>query len=166
MGYPCKELPVPKGESFACGNLGTISCQCKELPVPKDRTRTNAKNCLLPNIGIHCSELETVGCDCKEMPCLVLLFEADWYITLCFAYWSGSQSFVFLIGPIQNALFPCWSGTRRFVFLIPIKNAWFSLLVLFPNLKLLVPTLGTIGYQCEELLVPRSWNPSFLTSEA
>ena len=57
------------------------------------------------------------------------------YRTLCFVYLSGTRRFALLIGPVQNTLF--------------------CLIVLFPNLKLLVPNLGTIGYHCKELPVPR-----------
>ena len=67
------------------------------------------------------------------------------YITFCFVYLSGTRRFVFLIGLVQNALF--------------------CLMVLFPNLKLLVPKLGTIGYHCKELPVHRGWNFLFLTSK-
>ena len=57
------------------------------------------------------------------------------YRTLCFAYWSGTERFVLLIGAVQNALF--------------------CLIVLFSNLKLLVPKLGTTGYHCKlKLLIP------------
>ena len=68
------------------------------------------------------------------------------YTTLCFAYWSGTERFVLLIGPVHNvfALFICpvhdalfcllvryrtlcfayWSGTQRVVLLIgPVQNA-------------------------------------------
>ena len=84
------------------------------------------------------------------------------YITFCFVYlsstrrfvfgyWSGTEHFVLLIGPVQNAL--CFkSGTLRFVLLIgPVQNALFCFMVMFPNLKLLVPKLGTTGYHCKEL---------------
>ena len=85
------------------------------------------------------------------------------YRTLCFAYWSGTDCVVLLIGPVQNAL--CFkSGTLRFVLLIgPVQNALFCFMVMFPNLKLLVPKLGTTGYHCKELPVSRAWNFSFLT---
>ena len=78
------------------------------------------------------------------------------YRLLCFAYWSSTGRFVF----------GYWSRARRFVLLIgPVQNALFCLMLRFPNLKLLVPKLGTIGYHCKELPVPRGWNFSFLTSK-
>ena len=101
----------------------------------------------------------------------------DRYSRVCFAKWSSTDRFVLLIGPVQDVLFCllvqyrtfCFVslfGTRRFVFLIgPVQNALFCSMVLFPNLKLLVPKLGTIGYHCKELPVPRGWNFSFLTSK-
>ena len=89
------------------------------------------------------------------------------YRLLCFAYLSGTGRFVF----------GYWSRARRFVLLIgPVQNALFCLMLRFPNLKLLVPKLGTIGYHCKELRVPRryrckelpvprDWNSWFPTLE-
>ena len=82
----------------------------------------------------------------------------DRYSRVCFAKWSSTDRFVLLIGPVQDVLFCllvqyrtfCFVslfGTRRFVLLIgPVQNALFCSMVLFPNLKLLVPNLETIGY--------------------
>ena len=51
---------------------------------------------------------------------------------------------VFVFGQVHGGLF----------FLIgPVNNPFSGLLVLFPNLKLLVPTLGTIGSHCKDLQI-------------
>ena len=96
-----------------------------------------------------------------------------------FGYWSRARRFVLLIGPVQNALVlfnapvpkfetaSSQAGNHRLPLqgtpgsqTLPLQGTAGS-----QRLELLVPNLGTIGYHCKELPVPRDWNSWLPTLE-
>ena len=103
------------------------------------------------------------------------------YRMLCFAYWSGTDRFVLLNGPVQNGLF-CFNGPVQdalFCLKSPVQNALFCLMdpedgthgsqpgnhrlplqgtAGSQRLELTVANVGTTGYHCKQLPVPRGWN--------
>ena len=66
-----------------------------------------------------------------------------------FAYWSGTDR------PVQNALFYLMDRTGVFAF-----GSWPGTAG-SKRLELTVANVGTTGYHCKELLVPRIWNSWF-----
>ena len=97
------------------------------------------------------------------------------YGTLCFAYWTGTGRFVLLHGPVRNALFCLMDRYRNVCLLFMARNCrfpkgWNSRLPTWEpqvtiqgsagseRLELLVPNLGTMGYHCKQLPIPKGWN--------
>ena len=66
---------------------------------------------------------------------------------------------VLLNGPVQNAFFAYWTGTGMFAF-----GSWQGTAG-SQRLELSVANVGTTGYHCKELPVPRGWNSWFPTWE-
>ena len=163
---------------LSVANVGTTGYHCKELPVPKgwnslsptwEPQFTIARNCRFPEVGTHASQpgnhrlplqgtagsqrlellvpnLGTMGYHCKQ---LLKWYEnifvttlwfclMDRYRTLGFAYWTGTGMFAF----------GSWQGTAG-----------------SQRLELSVANVGTTGYHCKELPVPRGWNSWFPTWE-
>ena len=65
-----------------------------------------------------------------------------------FAEWTGTERFVFLNGPVPECL-RLVHGKE-----LPVSK-----------LELTVANVGTTGYHCKELPVPRGWNSWFPTCE-
>ena len=66
-----------------------------------------------------------------------------------FAYWTGTERFVLLNGPVPECL-RLVHGKE-----LPVPKRWNST----------VANVGTTGYNCKELPVPRGWNSWFPTWE-
>ena len=66
---------------------------------------------------------------------------------------------VLLNGPVQNAFFAYWTGTGMFAF-----GSWQGTAG-SQRLELSVANVGTTGYHCKDLPVPRGWNSWFPTWE-
>ena len=163
---------------LSVANVGTTGYHCKELPVPRgwnswfptwEPEVTIASNCRFPEVGTLCRQrgnqrlplqasagsqrleltllnLATMGYHCKQ---LLKWYEnmfvttlwfclMDRYRTLGFAYWTGTGMFAF----------GSWQGTAG-----------------SQRLELSVANVGTTGYHCKELPVPRGWNSWFPTWE-
>ena len=66
---------------------------------------------------------------------------------------------VLLNGPVQNAWFCLMDRYRNVCVWFMARNCR------FPRLELSVANVGTTGYHCKELPVPRGWNSWFPTWE-
>ena len=173
-GYHFKQLPVPRGwnswyptwepqvtiaRNCRFPEDGTLGSQpgSQRLPLQATEVGTHASQpgnhrlplqgtagpkrleLLVPNLG-------TMGYHCKQ---LLKWYEnifvttlwfclMDRYRTLGFAYWTGTRMFAF----------GSWQGTAG-----------------SQRLELSVANVGTTGYHCKELPVPRGWNSWFPTWE-
>ena len=101
------------------------------------------------------------------------------YRKLCFAYWCGTERFVLLNGFVpkfesassqaRNHRLPLQatpvSRSSNLSFRTSKTQNTIAMTCRFPEIELLVPNLGTIGYHCKELRVPRDRNSWFLTLE-
>ena len=87
---------------------------------------------------------------------------------LCFAYWSSTERFVLFNAPVPKfETASSQAGNHRLPLqgtpgsqTLPLQGTAGS-----QRLELLVPNLGTIGYHCKELPVPRDWNSWLPTLE-
>ena len=133
--YHCKELPVAKAWNSWFQTWKSIRYQWKDLLIPKSSN--------------------------------------SWFLMLfCFVYWAGNRTFCFA----------SWTGTRMFAFGSWQGTAGSQRLELnccqrgnhrlplqgtagCQRLERMVPNLGTRGYHCKQLPVPRPWNLRFPTWE-
>ena len=179
--FMARNCRFPKVGTLCCqrGNhrlplQGTAGSQRMELLVPVqfptwEPEVTIASNCRFPEVGTLCRQrgnqrlplqasagsqrleltlpnLGTMGYHCKQ---LLKWYEnifvttlwfclMDRYRTLGFAYWTGTRMFAF----------GSWQGTAG-----------------SQRLELSAANVGTTGYHCKELPVPRGWNSWFPTWE-
>ena len=79
-------------------NLGTIGYHCKELTVPRDW------NSWLANLETESySRFLEIGTPRSQRGNCGLPLQGT--AVSCFAFWSGTQRFVLLIGPVHDTLF-------------------------------------------------------------
>ena len=164
-------------------NLGTTGYHCKELPVPRgwnsrfptwEPQVTIARNCRFPEVGTlgsqpgnHGLPLQaTVKMIWKQVrynfmvllngPVQIAWFcLMDRYRNVCVWFMARNCRFP------KVGTFCCQRGNHR----LPLQGTAGSqrMELLVPNLTL--PNLGTTGYHCKELPVPRGWNSWFPTWE-
>ena len=136
-------------------NLGTRGYHCKQLPVPRgwnslsptwEPEVTIASKCRFPEVGTHVSQPGNHG---LPLQATVKMIRKH------FRY----NFMVLLNGPVQNAFFAYWTGTGMFAF-----GSWQGTAG-SQRLELSVANVGTTGYHCKELPVPRGWNSWFPTWE-
>ena len=146
-GYHCKELPVPRGWNswFPTWEPAvTIASNCRfpkvgTLRFPEDGT---LGSCTVPNLG-------TRGYHCKQLP-----VPRGWNSR--FPTWEPQVTIA------RNFRFPevgtlcCQRGNHR----LPLQGTAVS-----QRMELLVPNLGTRGYHCKQLPVPKGWNSLLPTWE-
>ena len=135
--------------------LGTRGYHCKQLPVPRGwnsrfPTRepqvTIARNFRFPEVGTLGSQPGNHG---LPLQATVKMIRKH------FRY----NFMVLLHGPVQNVFFAYWTGTGMFAL-----GSWQGTAG-SQRLELSVANVGTTGYHCKELPVPRGWNSWFPTWE-
>ena len=177
-GYHCKQLPVPRGWN-------------SRFPTWEPQG-TIARNCRFPEVGTHASQpgnhrlplqgtagsqrleltlpnLGTMGYHCKQL--------LKWYENI-----FVTTFMVLLNGPVQNAWFCLMDRYRNVCVWFMARNCRFPKVGTLccqrgnhrlplqgsagpQRMELLVPNLGTRGYHCKQLPVPRGWNSRFPTWE-
>ena len=172
-----KELPVPKGWNSLLPTWepqvtiarncrfpedGTLGSQPGNQRLPLQATAgsrgwnsrfptweaqvTIARNCRFPEVGTLCSQPGNHG---LPLQATVKMIRKH------FRY----NFMVLLNGPVQKAFFAYWTGTGMFAF-----GSWQGTAG-SQRLELSVANVGTTGYHCKELPVPRGWNSWFPTWE-
>ena len=188
-GYHCKELPVPRGwnswfptwepEVTIASNcrfpeVGTHASQPGKHRLPLQGTAGSQRlELTLPNLG-------TMGYHCKQLLNDMKIFSLQLY---GFAQSTGTEPLVLRNGPVPE----CLRLVHGKELLVP-KQVTIARNCRFPEdgtlcsqpgnqrlpfqatagsqrLELLVSNLGTTGYHCKELPVPRGWNSWFPTWE-
>ena len=160
-GYHCKQLPVPKGWNSLLPTWEPQVTIAKNCRFPEDGT---LGSCTVPNLG-------TRGYHCKQLP-----VPRGWNSR--FPTWEPQVTIAEKL-PVPrgwNSLLPTWEpqvtiarncrfpedgtlgsqpGNQR----LPLQATAGS-----QRLELSVANVGTTGYHCKELPVPRGWNSWFLYS--
>ena len=161
-GYHCKELPVPRGWN----SWFLYSSQPGNQRLPLQATAGSQRlELTLPNLGTtgyHCrktsgsqrlelsvANVGTTGYHCKELP--VPRGWNSWFPT-----WEPEVTIASNCRLPKVGTLCCQRGNHR----LPLQATAGS-----QRLELLVPNLGTTGYHCKELPVPRGWNSWFPTWE-
>ena len=157
-GYHCKELPVPRGwnswflYSSQPGNQrlplqATAGSRGWNSRFPTWKAQvTIARNCRFPEVGTLGSQPGNHG--------------LPWQATVKMIRKHFRYNFMVLLnGPVQNAFFAYWTGTGMLAF-----GSWQGTAG-SQRLELSVANVGTTGYHCKELPVPRGWNSWFPTWE-
>ena len=157
-GYHCKELPVPRRLELLVPNLGAMGYHCKQLLkwyenifvttlwfCLMDRYRTLGSQ----RLELSVANVGTTGYHCKELP--VPRGWNSWFPT-----WEPEVTIASNCRLPKVGTLCCQRGNHR----LPLQATAGS-----QRLELLVPNLGTTGYHCKELPVPRGWNSWFPTWE-